>query len=206
MPKNLAELFSWPWIEAHWVGILVFLVVAGLIIWKWSSAGKDSSEGPVAYAKKKHQFFFFFIGIVTLILLVLVIAFGGPYLGKFLIWGFGKGVTNTEAVLIGATPIPLTPTTIPTATRPAILPTPTASAQTNTNSAANLYVVSDTSGATTRDPGSNATCDDDDVKLGSIPFGTEITVVGSWPSSNISGTRFLTITGVCVHSAALTKK
>jgi len=205
MPTTILQLLAW--LADHWFGTILFAIVAGILIWRWQVAGKDSGEGPVAYAKKKHQFFFFIIGMVTLVLVTLFIVFAGPWFGKFFTWAVSTGVTNTEAVIMG-TAVP-TSNASPAATAQTqnfALPSPTAGAQTNTNPAANIYVVSDSTGATTRDPGTNATCDDDDAKLGSIPFGTEITVVGTWPSSNIPGSRMLTNTGVCVHSAALTQK
>ncbi len=176
MPTTIVQLLAW--LGQHWFGALVFAIVAGLIIWRWATAGKESAEGPVIYAKKKHQAFLFVIGIITLILVVLFIIFVGPWLGKFFIWGISTGVVNTEGVILG------TPSPIPSAANSQVPPTavhqslvsPTPGSQQSllSTTGGQPYCVTMSDGATVR-PEPNSTAGGPNG-LGNIPAGTTIKI------------------------------
>jgi len=174
MPTTILQLLAW--LTEHWFGAILFAIVAGILIWRWSVAGKDSGEGPVAYAKKKHQFFFFIIGMVTLILVTLFIVFAGPWFGKFFTWAISTGVTNTETVIMGnPTSIVIASPTV-AQNQNLALGTPTAGAATNLAVATTGFTstMCTTSAATVRSqPNSTA---DGPTGLGTIPAGTTITM------------------------------
>lgn len=147
MPTTITQLLGW--LAEHWFGTLLFAIVTGILVWRWIVAGKDSAEGPVTYAKKKHQIFLFLIGLATIVLLGVFIAYVGPWFGKFFVWSVSTGVTNTEAVVLGtAAPTSIASPAATAQTQNFALPSPTTA---QTNSVAPTYTCwSITSDATAR--------------------------------------------------------
>jgi len=188
------------------------MILLGLAGWKFLiKPAWDKALAQMAFGK---DWFWMLLRIIFVMCIFLVLFFAAiwlaPRLGNAALVVASDGLNFTPAAPpLSGTSQPLinldiptfAPTTIPGSGQP-LLPTPTAGASSN----GNTYKVTDSSGATTRDPGANNVCDDNDAQLGSLPFGTVVTITGTWPSSNIPGLRGLTSTGVCVHLSALTKQ
>ena len=107
---TLKDLFTWKYVEGHWLGILVVIISTIIILWLLAGGRTKAKVGPVSYAIEKHTWIFFLIGLLTFVAVVLIIAYVGPSLIKFSVWGLDKAVGNSEAVVIGATKAPTTTT------------------------------------------------------------------------------------------------
>lgn len=191
----------------------VFMAIIGWIAinWAWKE-GKSWAAIPKWY-----------FALALSILLALIMFFGlglffrlAPQAGEYLLHQIragGQEATLPEAPNVGEKEQPLFATgdqqpqpTSQSQTFTQQQPTPGSS----TSTGGVVYVVSDPTGATMRYPGSDNVCQDDDATMGqSIPFGTEVTIVGTWSSAHTENgisQRGLTSTGSCVHLGALTIK
>lgn len=187
------------------------MVLLGLAGWKFLiKPAWDKALAQMAFGK---DWFWMLLRILFVMAIFIVLFFAAiwfaPRLGNAALVVASDGLNFTPAAPpLSGTSQPLinlniptfAPTSIPGGQQP--LPTPTTGASSN----GTTYKVTDSTGATTRSPGADNKCDDNDTTLGSIPFGTVVTITQWWPSSNIPGQRGLTTTGVCVHSSALTQQ
>lgn len=188
------------------------MVLLGLAGWKFLiKPAWDKALAQMAFGK---DWFWMLLRILFVMGIFIILFFAAiwfaPRLGNAALVVASDGLNFTPAAppLSGSNQQPLfnleIPTSAPTAipgTTPIPLPTQ------NSNSSGKTYKVTDSTGATTRTP-TGGVCTDNDPKIpnGDIPFGTIVTIVQTWPSSNISGLRGLTSTGVCVHLSALTQQ
>ncbi|MEI8232682.1 MAG: hypothetical protein WCG44_02965 [bacterium] len=201
------------WLVYLCAGLPVILLGLAAYFWIIRPAKEDAIAQMTAFGngwlKMK-----FFITMATILGIVgiLVIIWVAPRLGNVALVVAANGMNFTPAAPpINGTAQPLfelpslvAPTTpIPQDSQ---TPQPTTTLGATPSSGGTTYKVTDSTGADTRTP-QNGVCGDNDPKTGSsIPFGTVVTIRGTWPSQNIPGFRGLTDTGMCVHLSALTQQ
>lgn len=206
---GLAPVIQWVVYACASVPLVILAVLGWKFILKpaWNNALAQLAFG-------KGEWFWMLLRRLALTVIFVFLIFAAIWLaprlgnGALVVAADGMAFTLAAPPLAGATHQPLFTlpnfqTPGPTAAAQPSVPSPTAQPGDANNG---TYKVTLQDGAITRSPGANNACDDSDAQLGNLPFGTVVTIVGTWPSSNIPGLRGLTSTGVCVHLSALTKQ
>lgn len=193
------------------------MVLLGIAGWKFliKPAWNQSVAMLTAFGKDIWKMMFRII-IVTVVFVLLFFSaiWLSPRLGNgaLVVAADGLRFTPASPPLAGSTTQPLldlnsllTPQPTLPGTTPIPGSTPTSGAALAPSGPTGSFTVTDPTGATVRSPGADNICADNDQENGeTIATGTTVTILSSWPSTNIPGFRGLTSTGQCVHLSAFT--